>query len=222
MIDAPARRVWGIGTSRTIRPHWMLRELDLPYETREILPRTESMQDPDFLAISRRSKVPILEDDGLVIAESGAMVVYLADRYREQVALSPPPASRERARFEELCFFIATELDAPLYIVRRHEGLPSIYGEAPVAVRSAKEYFLRQCEQAEERLSEAGPFLMGEEFSGCDVLLVSCIEWARFAGMEIPGRIAEYRERIADRPAYGQALGHNFPPHAIALLREAG
>ena len=66
------RRVWGIGTPRTMRPHWMLHELSLPYETVEILTRSEEMEDPAFQALNRRNKVPVLEDDGLVVGESVA------------------------------------------------------------------------------------------------------------------------------------------------------
>ena len=68
----PRLRLWGVGTSRTLRPHWLLAELGLPYECREILPRSSSMQDPAFRALAPRGKVPILEDGGLVVGESGA------------------------------------------------------------------------------------------------------------------------------------------------------
>ena len=44
------RVVWGAGTPRTLRPHWVLHELGLPYETRAIAPRTPGMEDPAFLA----------------------------------------------------------------------------------------------------------------------------------------------------------------------------
>jgi hypothetical protein len=54
-------RVWGVGTPRTMHPHWVLAELGLDYETREVLPRSPAMQSPDFLRVSRRNKVPILE-----------------------------------------------------------------------------------------------------------------------------------------------------------------
>jgi glutathione S-transferase len=84
-------RVWGIGTSRTIRPHWALAELGVEYETRAIIPRTPSMEDPEFLSVSRRGKVPILEHDDLVIGESGAIVFWLAEHFRDRdrVELAP-------------------------------------------------------------------------------------------------------------------------------------
>ena len=56
------RRVWGIGTPRTLRPHWMLAEQGLDYETRDIMTRTEAMDAPDFCALSQRKKIPLFED----------------------------------------------------------------------------------------------------------------------------------------------------------------
>jgi len=54
MIETKRRRVWGIGTARTLRVHWMLAELGLPYETRPILTRSEEMSAPEFRALSER------------------------------------------------------------------------------------------------------------------------------------------------------------------------
>ena len=62
-------------------------------------------------------------------------------------ATLPPSLVRARAALNEWCYFVMTELDAgSLYIVRRHDGLAAIYGEAPVAVESAKTYFLHNLE----------------------------------------------------------------------------
>ena len=120
------RRVWGIGTPRTMRPHWMLAELGLDYEFREIIPRTDGMNESNFKSLNQRSKVPVFEDGNLVIGESGAIVFYLADRYRDRCSLAPPAGSTERAIFDDLCLFTLTELDAPLYTIRKHAGLPQI------------------------------------------------------------------------------------------------
>lgn len=217
----PERRttVWGVGTSRTLRPHWMLCELGLDYHTREILPRTESMNDPGFLELTQRGKVPLLEDGDVVIGESAAMVLYLADRNRDRVSLAPLPATDERARFDELCFFVMTELDAILYVIRRHEGLPETYGEAPVATEAARQYFLRQAGDIERRLADGRRYLLGDDFGGADLLLMTCLMWAEFLKISLPGRLNDYKLGISERPAYRQALARNFPPSALAALQ---
>lgn len=211
-------RVWGVGTVRTLRPHWMLCELGLAYETREIIPRTDSMQDAGFLALSQRGKVPILEDGEVVIGESAAMVVHLADRHRDRACLAPEPATPERSRFDELCFFIMMELDAILYVIRRHEGLPETYGESKVACAAAREYFMRQARDIERGLADGRPHLLGDTFSGADLLLMTCLQWARLYGIQLSERLEAYSAAISERPALREAVAKNFPPAAVAAL----
>jgi len=216
------RRVWGIGTPRTLRPHWMLLELGLRYETREILTRSEGMQDPGFRALNQRGKIPVLEEDDLVIGESGAILFHLADRHRERVALAPEPATSERARFDDLCLFTLTELDASLYVIRRHEGLASLYGEAPAACRAAREYFLRQVGEIARRLADGRAHLLGDAFSAADILVMSCLEWAAMVQIALPEALDDYRVRLRARPAWATAIERNFTPAAMAALAEPG
>lgn len=212
-------RVWGVGTSRTIRVHWALCELGLAYETREIIPRTESMLDPEFRALSQRGKVPILEDGDLVMGESCAILFYLSDRYRERAVLAPEPGTAERARFDDLCLFTLSELDAPLYIVRRHEGLADIYGAAPAAVASARSYFQQQAQHVERVLEKNGPHLIGSDFSAADLMLASCLAWARLIGIELPEILSDHLARSSQRAGYAEAVARNFTPAAMAMLR---
>jgi glutathione S-transferase len=201
-----------------MRVHWMLCELGVEYESREIIPRTESMEDPDFTALSSRGKVPILEHGDLVIGESGAIVAYLADRYRDRVQLSPAPATHERARLDEMCFFILTELDAALYIIRRHKGLADIYGASETAVDAAESYFTRQTGVIEAWLGSAGPYLMGAEFCSADLLLGTCTVWAQIIGIKLSDPLAEHLSLLQERAAFLTARVRNFPPAALAML----
>jgi glutathione S-transferase len=213
------RRLWGIGTSRTIRPHWMLCELGLDYETIALLPRSESMNDPDFLRLNPRRKVPFFEDGDLRIGESGAIVLHLADAYRDRGIFAPEPGTPERAVFHELAFFVLTELDATtLYVLRRHEGLPDEYGAAPVACDAARAYFLRQVAEMERRLADGRAFLMGDAFSAVDILLASCLAWAQFSRIGLSEPLVAYRDRVAARPSFAKTLAVNFPPETLAAL----
>ena len=64
----------GATTSRTIRAHWALRELGLPYRCEPILPRTGETKTERFTAIAPRQKIPALVDGDFVVAESAAIV----------------------------------------------------------------------------------------------------------------------------------------------------
>jgi len=200
----------------------MLAELGLEYETREIIPRTESMDFPEFDALSRRKKVPLFEDGELMIGESAAIVLYLADRYRDPCAFTPEAGTNARARHDELCFFIMCEMDSALYIIRRHGGLPEVYGASTTAVKSARAYFLRSSEEIEDRLRDGRAFLLGDDFSVADLLLKTCLDWAGFVAIELPGFMADYSAAIGERPAYALAMRKNFTAAAYAALTGRG
>ena len=222
MTAAKTRRVWGIGTPRTLRVHWMLAELGLEYETKDILPRGDAMNSPEFKALSERGKIPLFEDGALMIGESAAIVLYLSDRYRDRAVLVPPPGTDARARHAELCFFVMTEMDALLYVLRRHEGpLTAVYGESEVACDAARAYFLRSAGELERRLADGRPHLVGDIFCVADLLLKTCLDWARSAGIQLPDSLDSYSQAIAERPAYVTAMSINFTPAAMAALTGA-
>jgi glutathione S-transferase len=180
------------------------------------------MNSPEFLAHTRRGKLPFLEDGDVAIGESGAIVLHLADRYRERLELAPPPGSRERSEFHDAFFFVLTELDAALYVIRRHEGLPDVYGASPVACDAARGYFLRGLGEIERRLADGRTHLLGPRFGAADLVLHTCLAWAAFVGIELPRGLVAYRDRIAARPALARAMAVNFTPAALAALTGAG
>ena len=147
--------LWGATTSRTIRAHWALRELGLPYRCEPILPRTGETKTERFTAIAPRQKIPALVDGDFVVAESAAIVAYLSATYGTPETALVPTGARERARYDEWAYFVMTELDATsLYVVRRHLGLPEIYGAAPIAVEFRTGLFPtsdRQCRRGTKR-----------------------------------------------------------------------
>jgi len=132
MTDITPRRLvlWGVGTSRTVRAHWALHELDLDYECRAILPRTGETQTAEYTELNPRQKIPLLRDGDFKIAESPAIAAYLSNTYGTRENALIPTNPRELATWLEWCFYVATELDATsLYVMRRHGDLKHIYGK---------------------------------------------------------------------------------------------
>ena len=218
-VPAAGLRLWGIGTGRTMRPLWLLNELDLEFDLRPILTRTSRMDEPDFAALSGRKKIPLLEHEDLMIGESAAICLYLADTFRDHAAFVPAPGTRERTHHDELVFFTMVEMDAILYTIRRHEGLPEIYGTSPVAVEAARAYFQRSAGEIERRLSDGRPHLLGDDFTVADLLMKTCLDWAATAcQIPLPDPLSKYSARLSERPAFGRSMMQNFPPEALAAL----
>jgi glutathione S-transferase len=203
--------LFGIGTSRTMRAHWMLLELALDYESRPVQSRSGETLTDEFRRLNPRHKIPVLQHGSFVLTESAAIVEYLAETFGDSAKLYLPHRGEARAAVNEWCYFIMTELDSgSLYIVRRHEGLASIYGAAPAAVDSAKAYFLHNLEAIRPRIPQAG-YLLGDLLSTADILLMTCLDWAAAAGIVLPQQVCDYRQRVAQRSPYQAALKRNFP-----------
>ncbi len=204
-------RVWGIGTARTMRAHWMLAEMDIDYDLRPIGPRTGETMTEEYLRLNPRHKVPVIEHGPFVLAESAAIVNYLSETFPSPEGFFVPTDPARRAALNEWCFFVMTELDAhPLYLIRRHFQLAHIYGEAPLAVESAKEYFCEQIDGMMKKFPDGLESLMPEGISVADILLVTCLDYALALEIPIPPALLAYRERYIERPAYLSAREINF------------
>ena len=206
--------VWGAGTPRTLRAHWSMHELELDYQRRPIGSRNGGNLTLEYTQLNPSQKIPSLQDGDLVVSESAAIVNYLATTYGTAKNLAPPAAPRERARYDQWCFFVMMELDAnTLYIIRRHLDLTAVYGEAPNAVQTARDCYLKQAGAAAVRLGN-GPYAMGERFTGADILLTSSLASALKRDLELPPRLHEYLALTTARPAYRRAVADNTPKPA--------
>ena len=210
---SPHLILWGAGTTRTIRPHWVLHELGLEYEKHLIGSRTGETQTAAFRALNLRGKIPVLQDGDLVLAESAAIINYLVENYGPESGLVPRPGTPQRGVYDQWCFFIMTELDAhTLYILRRHDDLAHLYGAAPNAVQAAKEGFARQIAVVTQALRSGGPYLLGASFTCADILLTTCLTWARYCKIPLANALIDYARRLTARPAYRQAAAINGGP----------
>lgn len=202
--------IWGGASSRSMRAHWMAHELGLDYEAKLIGSRTGETQTKAFRLLNPKEKIPVLVDGGLVLTESAAIVTYLGDTYGRDSFLVPQPYTQERALYNQWNSFIQMELDAhTLYVLRKHRDLATLYGEAPAAVVTAIEGFNKQVAVAERALNGSN-FLVGDHFTGADVMMVTTLKWAEAYKIELAPRLVEYSALHTARTAYRQAGRLNF------------
>ena len=207
------RILWGVGTSRTIRAHWALIELNLSYKTEIIRTRTTDTETAAFKSVNPRQKIPVLQDGTLTMGESAAIVTYLAESYStEQVNLIPDNL-KARAKYFEWMSFICMELDATsLYVLRRHWSLPEIYGDSPIANKASEEYFNRMITAADKLKNPKQKYLLETGFSGVDILMTTTLKWAIDYNQKIPTNFMEYLDHMVNRPGYIAALEANKMP----------
>ena len=198
---------------RTFRCVWMLEELGVPYE--HILAKPWSKQAKQYHPLG---KIPILVDDDFVLYESVVINTYLGDKYDKLV---PPPRTRDRARYDQYCMFLMTEMDAQgLWIHRKHDALAQYFGACPQAVEEAERQFdtVQAAMVADLSSLSSGPFLLGNEFTPADILYVHCLDWAKSIGwlhVEDGTPLGNYLDLCKSRPAYQQAVAKRQAEEAL-------
>ena len=207
------RILWGVGTSRTIRAHWALIELNLSYKTEIIRTRTTDTETAAFKSVNPRQKIPVLQDGTLTMGESAAIVTYLAESYSTEQVRLIPDNPKARAKYFEWMSFICMELDATsLYVLRRHWSLPEIYGDSPIANKASEEYFNRMITAADKLKNPKQKYLLETGFSGVDILMTTTLKWAIDNNQKIQPNFMEYLDHMVNRPCYIAALEANKMP----------
>src|ERR1700738_4144313 len=97
--------LWGVGTSRTMRAHWMLLEPGLDYQFHPIGSRTGETQASDFLPPHPPHKIPVLRHRSFVLTESAAIVQSLGNAFASPLIYTAAD-HRSRAMLDEWCYFI--------------------------------------------------------------------------------------------------------------------
>jgi glutathione S-transferase len=202
-------KIWGAGTSRTLRAIWVAEELGIEYELIPIAPRSGETKTAEFTQLNRKQKIPFLVDGEIRLSESVAICRYLIEAY-PGTAIWQPKSLLERAKQDEWCCYIYGEIDeSGLYVMRRHRDLGHIYGQAPEAVRSSADYVRRHLEVVSEHLVD-NEYLMLQGFSFADLLLMTCLDWAVTYEIELPASLGIYRKNISARPALKRAKKTNY------------
>lgn len=202
-------KLWGAGTARSFRPIWVAEELGVDYELAPIGPRTGETQTSEYTKLNRKQKIPFLVDGNVHLSESVAICRYLLTAYPNP-SVHTPTTLQDSAKEDEWCCYIYGEIDeTSLYVMRRHGDLAEIYGAAENVVQSAAAYLKRHLDVLADYLKDRD-HLMKYGFSLPDILLTSCLDWALFYGVQVPDALQQYRDRIAERPAYQRAMAINY------------
>lgn len=209
--------------SRSQRILWLLEELGLDYEIVRYARDPATLQAPPALRrIHPLGKSPVLVDGELTLAESGAIVEYLAGRYGGG-GLLPPADSPERLRCTYWLHFAEGSAMPPLLlklIFARLATAPMAFFARPVARRIAATLqqrlvdpqIARQLDYLEGELT-AHDWFAGPQFSAADIQMSFPVEAAAArAGLDAGRpRLWDWLQRIHQRPAYRRALERGGP-----------
>jgi glutathione S-transferase len=197
-------RLYGFGPTRSLRALWGLKELDADFEFEVVNLLAGDHRQPEFLRLNPAGKVPVLVDGDLVITESAAIVLYLAEKYPQKKLL--PADLTARAQVYRWVMFAVTELEQPLQRITRHTALLPEEKRLPQDAALAREDFDRAA-TVFERHMEGRTFTVGDAITAADCVTAYLIDWANEKGLlEGKPNLQAYLTRMYGRPAAPQRI----------------
>ena len=193
--------VHAFATPNSIKVVTALEEIGLPYDLKAVNVRTGEQKSEAFLGLNPNGKVPVLVDDGFILTESAAILVYLAEKTGKLL----PVDGETRARVFEQLFFHAS-------------GLSPAFGNAGYFKRSSPEpqpiaeaRFTKEAERILGLLDAAlgkQRFMAGDAFTIADIAHFGWLWRRQFPGLTLDGRphLSRWYDEVATRPASQRAI----------------
>jgi glutathione S-transferase len=191
------------------RVAWALEELQLPYEYVQLDAKKQEHRAPAMLAINPHGKVPALTDGELKFFESGAILLYLGNRYGTAKGLWPE--SKGQAHADAVCWTVWAGVELGPYVLQvLYHGLDTPISFKPedrskAAAAYARSQLDRLLDALEARL-QGQDYLLGN-FTLVDVAAASWLALGTGFGLDVGqrARVAGWCRRCADRPAFKRA-----------------
>jgi glutathione S-transferase len=191
-------KLYEFGPTRSIRARWTLQELGVDFEPIRVNLVAGENRRPEFLKINPAGKLPVLVDGNVVLTESVAIVLYLAEKYADKGLL---PADREeRAQVNRWLLFAATELEQPLWRISRHTSLYPEEDRLPKEVILAGRDFKEMAAVLEKHM-QGRQFVATDKVSVADFVMAYTLDWGNEDKLlgDCP-QLLNYMKRMYARP----------------------
>jgi glutathione S-transferase len=182
--------------------HWMLEEVNAPYEIKVVDFNKKEHKSDDFLAINPMGKIPAIVHRGTMVTECAAICAYLADAF-PAAGLAPATDDPKRGTYLRWLFFGAGCVEPAI--------IDQMFSRPPPSRPAALGYgnFADTLNTLEKAVSP-GPFVLGERFSAADVYVGSAIGWGlMMKAVEPRPAFAAYMAKVTQRPAHQRAMAQS-------------
>jgi len=187
---------------------WMLEEVGAPYELRYVDIATAAHKSPEIVALNPMGKLPILVEDGVVVTESAAIGLYLADRHASG-RLAPRPEDPARGTYLRWSLFAPSVIEPGA--MAKMQGWSFKESNAGWGSHAA------MLSAMESAIADRA-FVLGDTFSMADCIFGGLVRYMlRFKMLEPRPVFTAYAERLAARPALQRAEARN-----AAIVEERG
>ncbi len=197
-------KLHGTSRSRSARSLWALEELGVNYEHLPI-PTTEA-KSPGHLKLNPNGHVPVLEDDGIVVWESMAINLYLAEKYGKNSLWPAEPAAR--ADIYKWSFFAMTEVEPHLVTILRNRVMNPPEQRDEKAAQAAVEALKAPLSVLEGAL-KGKEYLLGKNFSIADLNVAAVMSWIPMMKLDLSAwpNVSAWLQKCLGREANKKVRG---------------
>jgi len=190
--------------SRAFTAYWMLEELGVPFEVRTVDIRKGAQKEAAYLKLNPAGKVPTLTDGPVVVSETPAIAIYLADRYGYG-SLAPKINDPDRGAYLKWMVYSSAVVDPVASLHEQKIDLPGFnfsFGAFDDMV------------QVLAGVLKGRKYLLGSRFTAADIVLGGTLSRLLYQKVlpEAP-TLLDYNSRLTARPAFHRAADATWPSH---------
>lgn len=193
--------LWGY--TRDLRVMWTLEECGIPYETIGLVCGPNGLQDEKwFEPINPFKQVPVIDDDGYILTESGAIVLYLAEKSGKLI----PPDLQGRAQVYRWAITSLNNIEPfalPIFFADlQGDSNPPMKAQRPWHVEIVERFLAPM-----DNMLKTQPFVTGADFTVADIIFTCVLREIRKTELlpKYPN-IENFRHRCESRPAFVKVL----------------
>lgn len=193
-------------SNASFAPHACLEEAGAAYELVLVDRATDGHKSADYRRLNPSGRIPTLVDGDLVLFETAAICLHIADRHPDS-GLAPAPMTTARSVLHKWLFYLATTVQAEILVWFYPERYATDDAGVAVVKAGAHARLADMLAILDEAIG-AGPYLMGDDFTLLDPYLAMLCRWAAKAGCGPRGyaNIGPYLDRVIARPSMARAI----------------
>jgi glutathione S-transferase len=188
--------------TRSMRVVWMAEELGLPYTL-----KPESLREPsaEFLKANPARSLPAIIDDGVILTESVAILMYLGERYGP-TPLAPKPDAAGYCDYLQFLVYGEASMAAFLNPLIATKFMAPEDQKTNFTATAAQDMFTRRLALVDQQLGRE-PYMAGEAFTAADISVIYALDLGEMLGLgdRYSERIAGYRAQVKGRVGYQAA-----------------
>ena len=185
-------------SNASFAPHILLEELGVPFTLRTVDRANNEHKSPAYLKLNPNGLIPVLVDGDLVLYETAAILMHLADCHGR---FAPAPGTPERAQYYKWMVWLTNTLQAMLIHYFYPDRMATDAAEVKARAEAQVAPMLDQMDA--ELARHGGDWFLGSEYTAVDPLAFMLCRWTRMQARPAKARpaLAAYLQRVLERPA---------------------